>query len=92
MNYNISLQYFFFSKSIGENREELSKYAKNYLPILFNLFSTETKDKNEERIRLAVYETCKAFLQITDKEVFCNKFPFFFFYSLIFLVICMKNA
>lgn len=54
---------------IGENRMELARFSKNYLPILFNLYSTQTKDKNEERVRLAAYETCKAFLQISDKEV-----------------------
>lgn len=52
-----------------ENRMELARFSKNYLPILFNLYSTETKDKNEERVRLVVYETCKAFLQITEKEL-----------------------
>lgn len=29
--------------------------------------------KYEERIRLAAYETCKTFLQISDKEVFVKK-------------------
>ena len=48
---------------------ELARFSKNYLPILFNIYSTQAKDKNEERVHLAVYETCKAFLQISDKEV-----------------------
>ncbi|GFQ65981.1 RRP12-like protein, partial [Trichonephila clavata] len=52
-----------------ENKEELAKYAKNYLPILFNLYLTESKTKAEEAIRLAVFETCKCYLCITDKQL-----------------------
>ncbi|KAG8193001.1 hypothetical protein JTE90_028121 [Oedothorax gibbosus] len=58
----------------AENREELAKYAKNYLPIFFNLYTTQTKDKEEENTRLAVYSTLKVYLQITDKELCSKKF------------------
>lgn len=52
-----------------ENKEELAKYAKNYLPILFNLYLTEPKDKAEDKVRLAIFETCKLYLSITDKQL-----------------------
>ncbi|GIY53891.1 RRP12-like protein [Caerostris extrusa] len=52
-----------------EHKGEMSKYAKNYIPILFNLYLTETKNKEEEKIRLAVYETCKLYIQIADRTL-----------------------
>ncbi|GFU16993.1 RRP12-like protein [Trichonephila clavipes] len=57
-----------------ENKEELAKYAKNYLPILFNLYLTETKGKAEEDTRLAAFETCKVYLCITDEQLISTFF------------------
>ncbi|GFS59549.1 RRP12-like protein [Nephila pilipes] len=57
-----------------ENKEELAKYAKNYLPILFNLYLTEPQNKSEDQIRLPVYETCKLYLFITDKQLVTSFF------------------
>ena len=45
------------------NIEELSKYAKNYLPILFNLYTIKPQGSDEEGQRLACYETIKVTTQ-----------------------------
>ncbi|XP_076363846.1 RRP12-like protein isoform X2 [Tachypleus tridentatus] len=58
---------------IEVNRNELARYAKNFLPIMLNLFTSELKD-NEESIRLAVYETIKVYLQISDRELCSSLF------------------
>lgn len=38
---------------------ELARFGKNYLPILFNLYTTPAKGSDEEGIRLATLETIK---------------------------------
>lgn len=38
---------------------ELSRFAKNYLPILFNLYTTPAKGTDEEGVKLATLETVK---------------------------------
>lgn len=50
-----------------ENVKELSKFAKNYLPILFNIY-TACDEKNDS-VSLPVLETLKCYLQITDQQV-----------------------
>jgi ribosomal RNA-processing protein 12 len=52
-----------------ENKKELAKFAKNYLPILFNLYTTESTENRRDPAKLAALETVKIYLQITDKEV-----------------------
>ncbi|KAK6629400.1 hypothetical protein RUM43_003217 [Polyplax serrata] len=51
-----------------ENLEELSKYAKNYLPLLFNLYLTKAVGTDESGERLAAYETIGVYLTITSPE------------------------
>jgi len=50
-----------------EDKKELSSYAKNYLPILFNLYTGEEKDGDPDR--LPILETIRAYLIITDTKV-----------------------
>ncbi|KAG1655520.1 RRP12-like protein [Nymphon striatum] len=51
-----------------EDQQEISKYAKNYIPIFFNLYTTPVDKKGsvEDGIRLAVLETLKVYLSITN--------------------------
>lgn len=50
-----------------EDRVEVGRFAKNFLPILFNVYS-----KNEDTgDRMAVLETIKVYLTITDTEMVC---------------------
>uniref|UniRef100_A0A1B6DDY2 Uncharacterized protein n=1 Tax=Clastoptera arizonana TaxID=38151 RepID=A0A1B6DDY2_9HEMI len=48
---------------------EISRFAKNYLPILFNIFTTETKGSDEEGIRLASLQTIKVYLSISPEDL-----------------------
>lgn len=45
-----------------EDLQELARFAKNYLPILFNLYTTKASNSEEEGHRLAAYETIKVLL------------------------------
>lgn len=42
-----------------EDLQELGRFAKNYLPILFNLYTNKSKGSEEEGQRLAAFETIK---------------------------------
>ncbi|KAK3582767.1 hypothetical protein CHS0354_015294 [Potamilus streckersoni] len=57
-----------------ETKMELARFAKNFLPIFFNLYTTDP-EKEKDPTRLAVLETTKCYLQIADKELiatFCD--------------------
>lgn len=46
-------------KNNQEDIETLGKFSKNYLPILFNLYSTKPHGSDEEGQRQAAFETIK---------------------------------
>jgi hypothetical protein len=50
--------WFYFNFFLDESKLEVSKFAKNFLPILFNLFSVES-DNAKDPVKLAVLETVK---------------------------------
>lgn len=50
-----------------DDKKELSSYAKNYLPILFNLYTVEDKDGGPDK--LPILETVRAYLTVTDMKV-----------------------
>ena len=50
-----------------ENIKELSRFSKNYLPILFNIY-TSCEEKNDS-VSLPILQTLKCYLQITDQKV-----------------------
>ena len=50
------------------SKAEMSRFGKNYMPILFNLYTTQTEVERDPK-RMAVLETAKVYLQITDKKV-----------------------
>ncbi|XP_034940350.1 RRP12-like protein [Chelonus insularis] len=52
-----------------EDVEELARFAKNYLPLLFNLYTTKPNGSDEEGQRLAAFDTIKVYLTITSKEL-----------------------
>ncbi|EZA47728.1 RRP12-like protein [Ooceraea biroi] len=47
----------------------LAYYAKNYLPILFNLYTTRPSGTDEEGQRLAALDTIKVYITITSSEL-----------------------
>ncbi|KAI4479190.1 hypothetical protein M0804_011329 [Polistes exclamans] len=57
-----------------EDISELSRFAKNYLPVLFALYTTKPKGTDEEGHRLAAFETIKIYLKITQQELICELF------------------
>ncbi|CAF4274825.1 unnamed protein product, partial [Rotaria sp. Silwood2] len=62
------------SKTDNESdRQEVGKYAKNYLPLLFNLYTTEKWNVSRDPVRQSVYETIKRYLTITDHAL-CQTF------------------
>lgn len=48
---------------------ELGRFAKNYLPILFNLYTTKPTGTDEEGHRLAAYDTIRTYLPITSGDL-----------------------
>ncbi|XP_052773393.1 RRP12-like protein [Mya arenaria] len=63
------------SLSSEEARNELCRFSKNFLPILFNQYTTDPTTE-KDMSKLAVLETVKCYLQVTDKEsvaIFCDK-------------------
>jgi len=53
-----------------QDEEELKvvgSFSKNYLPILFNLYTSD--DESCQAISLSILETIKGFLMLTDKEL-----------------------
>ena len=46
----------------------MSQFAKNYMPILFNLFTNNPDNPHDSR-RLAVLETIKVYLTIAESKV-----------------------
>jgi len=58
----------------SENRAELARYAKNYLPILFNLYTAVPAGSEEAGQRLAAMETVKLYFQIADTALLQTMF------------------
>ncbi|KAI4482155.1 hypothetical protein M0802_013793 [Mischocyttarus mexicanus] len=52
-----------------EDISELAYYAKNYLPVLFALYTTKPTGTDEEGHRLAALETIKIYLTITKQDL-----------------------
>ena len=57
-----------------ENKSEIARYSKNFLPILFNLYTSVPTGSEEAGQRLASLETIKLFLQISDNELLSTMF------------------
>lgn len=51
------------------NKEELARFAKNFLPILFNLYTTTPSGSEEAGQRLAALETAKLYLKISTPDL-----------------------
>ncbi|EGI69855.1 PREDICTED: RRP12-like protein [Acromyrmex echinatior] len=48
---------------------ELARFAKNYLPILFNLYTTKPNGTDEEGARLAAFDTMKIYMTIVSSDL-----------------------
>lgn len=56
------------SKNNEEDQKATAQFAKNFLPILFNLFTKDPDNPHDNR-RLAVLETIKVYLTVSDDEL-----------------------
>ena len=63
---------------IENSRTEMARFAKNFLPIFFNLYTADPV-KEKDPVKLAVFETVKCYFQIAEKPVSldrnCTVFP-----------------
>lgn len=62
------------SKSDEKIRVEISRYAKNYLPLLFNQYTTKSTTDEEESQRASVYQTITFFLQVAEPSLLHSLF------------------
>ncbi|XP_024936269.1 RRP12-like protein [Cephus cinctus] len=53
----------------AEDIAELARFAKNYLPLLFNLYTTKPNGSDEEGQRLAALDTIRVYLSITSNDI-----------------------
>jgi ribosomal RNA-processing protein 12 len=47
----------------------VARFSKNYLPILFNLYTSEEEEEEEEGVRQAVLQCVEAYISITDPSL-----------------------
>uniref|UniRef100_A0A674BT65 Ribosomal RNA processing 12 homolog n=1 Tax=Salmo trutta TaxID=8032 RepID=A0A674BT65_SALTR len=52
-----------------EEKAEVGRFAKNFLPILFNVFSQQPAPGDIAPYRMAVLDTIKVYLTVTDPQV-----------------------
>nr|SVE73376.1 EOG090X00E0 [Daphnia atkinsoni] len=62
------------SKSDDKIRVEISRYAKNFIPLLFNLYTTKSTTDEEESQRESVFQTVAYYLQVADTELLHSLF------------------
>ncbi|XP_030807454.1 RRP12-like protein isoform X2 [Camarhynchus parvulus] len=53
-------------------RAEVGRFAKNFLPILFNVYSQAEEDGGTSAQRRSVLDTVRAYLTITDPQMVCG--------------------
>ncbi|XP_035894909.1 RRP12-like protein [Anopheles stephensi] len=56
------------------DREEIGRFAKNFLPRLFNIYTTKPNGSYENEVRQAAFETIQAYLSITPTPVLDEMF------------------
>ncbi|XP_067858888.1 RRP12-like protein [Heptranchias perlo] len=57
---------------IETDRAEVSRFAKNFLPILFNVYSTEPASGESAAYRMPVLDTVKMYLTLADQQLVCG--------------------
>uniref|UniRef100_A0A3B5LVL1 Ribosomal RNA processing 12 homolog n=1 Tax=Xiphophorus couchianus TaxID=32473 RepID=A0A3B5LVL1_9TELE len=60
------------NKSCSTEKAELGRFSKNFLPILFNLYSQQPADGDSGTYRMAVLDTIKVYLTVTDTQLICT--------------------
>lgn len=62
------------SKNDDQIRIEISRYAKNFIPLLLNLYTTKSTTDEEESQRESVFQTVAYYLQVADTELLHSLF------------------
>uniref|UniRef100_A0A669CNM4 Ribosomal RNA processing 12 homolog n=1 Tax=Oreochromis niloticus TaxID=8128 RepID=A0A669CNM4_ORENI len=60
------------SCSTEEEKAEVGRFSKNFLPILFNVYSQEPAIGESGTYRMAVLDTIKVYLGITEMQMICT--------------------
>uniref|UniRef100_A0A8C1BD75 Ribosomal RNA processing 12 homolog n=1 Tax=Cyprinus carpio carpio TaxID=630221 RepID=A0A8C1BD75_CYPCA len=55
-----------------EEKAELQRFSKNFLPILFNVYSQQPKPGETASARMAVLDTVRVYLSITEQAMVCT--------------------
>lgn len=55
-------------------QQEISRFAKNFLPILFNLYTTEPSGPEARSHRMSVFETIKLYFTLADRQLLNEMF------------------
>lgn len=55
--------------SAEEEKTEMGRFSKNFLPILFNVYSLQPADGESGTYRMAVLDTIKVYLSVTEMQV-----------------------
>uniref|UniRef100_A0A673H581 Uncharacterized protein n=1 Tax=Sinocyclocheilus rhinocerous TaxID=307959 RepID=A0A673H581_9TELE len=55
-----------------EEKAELQRFSKNFLPILFNVYSQQPKPGEMASARMAVLDTIRVYLSITEQAMVCT--------------------
>ncbi|XP_010897516.1 RRP12-like protein [Esox lucius] len=55
-----------------EEKAEVGRFAKNFLPILFNVYSQQPAPGDSAPYRMAVLDTIKVYLSVTDQQMVCT--------------------
>uniref|UniRef100_A0A1A7YHG6 Ribosomal RNA processing 12 homolog n=1 Tax=Iconisemion striatum TaxID=60296 RepID=A0A1A7YHG6_9TELE len=60
------------SCSTEEEKAEMGRFSKNFLPILFNVYSLPPAEGESGTYRMAVLDTIKVYLSITETQLICT--------------------
>uniref|UniRef100_A0A8D3E909 Ribosomal RNA processing 12 homolog n=1 Tax=Scophthalmus maximus TaxID=52904 RepID=A0A8D3E909_SCOMX len=60
------------SCSTEEERAEVGRFSKNFLPILFNVYSLQPAAGESGTYRMAVLDTIKVYLTVTETQMTCT--------------------
>lgn len=62
--------------SSEEEKAELGRFSKNFLPIFFNVYSQQPPAGESGTYRMAILDTVKVYLSVTQTEVSVQQFCF----------------
>ncbi|XP_031434840.1 RRP12-like protein isoform X2 [Clupea harengus] len=60
------------SAATAEEKAELNRFSKNFLPILFNVFTQKPQDSDSSPYRPALLDTIRVYLTVTEPKMVCS--------------------